>query len=454
MKKSTFLLIILFATTIANGQKTENLQSKIKELQASFSRYTLQTEHFSRTITPYKFDIQKNGQLKNALALQKLDSVIYQEYEEEADTWHNDTKDEYLYNSELQNTAWIEKDWNFTTNTWQDTAKIELEFNNEGQVSAMNIFTIDEISGGFIQEMRTEAFYSPEGRLDSVLHFYEESENTWVKEGSQIYHYNETGQLVQMDYTSLEEDDDEEYLESLRFVYTYNDEGQMATSSMYFLDSEMEILFSETEYIYDTSGRLTATEFSSLSFVTFTVELNSRNAYEYNAAGDVSVETFSWWDSATSEWMTEEKYEYTYNNTNYSEVLFPSYLQFFGFNEDMYTFNKAITEIITFYNMAGEWVPFERSLYFYSEATPTNTTDIAQTLVSIYPNPATDNVTLGWDNHGLLSLEVYNITGAKVFEKQVSSGMTVPVSTLENGVYLFKLIDKSETIYSGKLIKR
>ncbi len=454
MKNFTFLSLILLVAMVASGQEINNLQQKINKLQESYSRFTQQTKHFSKAgfqIAPVNY---KNVLLKNALAEQKLDSVIYQEFTLENETWINLWKDEYQYNSEMKNTAWVEKEWNTTTSAWEDIEKVELDFTDDGKVNAMNIYTQDETTGELIYLNRTVAHYNPAGRLDSVLHYEAVISVDWKPIGKQVYHYNESGQVVQMDFESLEEDEGEEYLQTMRFVYTYNDAGQMETSSMFFIDGEMEVLFSETEFFYDDSGRLIASEDTGLNLFTFMVELSSRTDYEYNSTGDVSVETYSYWDPETEEWIEEQKFEYTYSNTSFSEVIFPSYLQFWGVNEETNNFNYAVTEIVTSSNLVGEWSLTDRTMFYYSEGTATSTRDLTKAQVSVYPNPASDNITLKWHGYDILSLEVFHMTGAKVMEKQISSGMDIPVSTLTNGMYILKLLNDNQTIYSGKLIKR
>ncbi len=454
MKKSTFLLFVLLIATFANGQQSQNLQQKVKQMQATYSRFTMQTEHFYKMNLPLNREMQKNSILKNALAVQKLDSTIYQEIDTETEDWQNLWKDEYLYDAEMQNTAWIEQNWVDTANTWMESAKVELEFNEAGQVEVMNMLYPDETSGELTLQSRSVAHYNTEGRLDSVIHHFLESENTWIEEGRQVYHYNETGQLVQMDMTTTEEDEEGVYTQSMKFVYTYNDADLIATDSWYITEEEIDYLFSKTEYVYDEANKLIAYEDSILDFFTAQLERSSRTDIEYDAEGDVSVETYSTWDSVAEDWVADEKDEYTYNNTSFSEVIFPSYLQFWGVNQESNTFNYAVAEIVTSTNLDGEWSPTDRSLFYYSEGTATSAKEISEAQVLVYPNPATDNVTLTWNNYRMLSLEVYHLTGAKVIEKQVSSGMSVPVSTLKNGIYLFKLKNENETVYSGKLIKK
>lgn len=454
MKKSTFLFSLLLIAAMAIGQESQTLQNKITKAQASFARFVMKTEQYYKAVPPLRLDKGTSALLKNAAATQRLDSVIYEEYVGDTQSWQNLWKDEYIYDSGNRNTSWAEKEWDNTTNTWGDSSKVELEFNDAGQVSVMNIYDVDGATGELVLETRAESYYNPEGQLDSVLHLVPAEGNTWELNGSQVYHYNAQGQLVQMDFTSTEEDEEGVYTVSMRFVYTYNASGHMATSSLYFIESEMEVLFSETEYIYDDAGRLVVDEISSMNFLTLEIEPNSRTDYEYNANGDVSIETFSFYESETGNWVPEFRDEYTYSSISFDEIIFPSYLQFFGINEEATTFNYAVAQINSYENVDGEWVDYERSTFYYSDGTATSTRDISGATFSVYPNPASDNITVRWDNHGLLSLKVYHLTGAKAFERQVSSGTRVPVTSLSKGIYLYKLSEGDRTIFSGKFIKK
>jgi hypothetical protein len=450
MKKFTFFFIMLFSAILVSGQMKQDLQSKIQKMEDLYSGISQRSVNFTRAIYPSA----SNSALKNAVAVQTLDSIVYQEYDADAEDWVGVWKDEYRYNSELKNTSYVEKEWNGTTGKWEDIGRTELEFNENGQVSVMNIYAPDETSGEIVLLNRMVAHYSPEGRLDSVLHYYADELEVWNVEATQIYHYNELDQLVQMDITSQEEDEGEVYVQTMRFVYTYNSAGSMETSSIYFMDEDMEILFSETRYMYDGSGRLTSSEDSALNFFTFMVEKSSRTEYEYNASGDVSVETTFLWDSDSETWIEDYKDDYSYSNLNYSDVIFPSYFQFWGFNEEMTEMNKAISEIVSSDAMEGSWVNSERTLFYYSEGGSTGTNDLLQASYSVFPNPATDKVTFRWDSFEPLSLEIYHLTGARIAKRQITSGREVSISELNSGIYLYKLIKNNQTQFSGKLIKK
>jgi len=71
----------------------------------------------------------------------------------------------------------------------------------------------------------------------------------------------------------------------------------------------------------------------------------------------------------------------------------------------------------------------------------------------VYPNPASDHVFVKWDGFRQLSLEVYQVTGAKAIEQFVHPGQGISISHLQKGIYIYKLLNNSQVVHSGKLIK-
>jgi hypothetical protein len=71
----------------------------------------------------------------------------------------------------------------------------------------------------------------------------------------------------------------------------------------------------------------------------------------------------------------------------------------------------------------------------------------------VYPNPASDHVFVKWDGFRQLSLEVYQVTGAKAMELLVYPGKEISISHLQKGIYIYKLLNNRQIVHSGKLIK-
>ena len=108
----------------------------------------------------------------------------------------------------------------------------------------------------------------------------------------------------------------------------------------------------------------------------------------------------------------------------------------------------------TYDMLNGAWKETGRTTIYYSGGTPTNISETDNAVLSAYPNPFTESVSFKWKSDiGELTLEIYQISGAKVLEQKTLSGNPVSLSKLESGVYLYKLVDGKQTLNTGKLIK-
>ena len=75
---------------------------------------------------------------------------------------------------------------------------------------------------------------------------------------------------------------------------------------------------------------------------------------------------------------------------------------------------------------------------------------------SIYPNPAQNQVNIKIDEafaFNNLNVQIVDLTGRTVLDTQINSAMsTLNVEGLENGIYLVRISNGSETIHASKLI--
>lgn len=76
--------------------------------------------------------------------------------------------------------------------------------------------------------------------------------------------------------------------------------------------------------------------------------------------------------------------------------------------------------------------------------TSTNTVELNKD-INLYPNPAFDNINLQEDEN-VDYIEIYNIVGKKIKSLTHSTGQSHDVSELNKGIYLVRLLDKSNNI--------
>jgi len=452
MKKFTFILAILLITCVLNAKNSSDWRNNFPFIKERISKITQRTTVLSKLLE--RQSINQESFLKSAATKQKLDSTVSRVLNTETQTWQNDYKDEFNYDSEWKNTLWLSKEWNLATKKWETLDKTELGYDNQKRVNSMLMYSLDSITKILTKNSKILVYYNSGGMQDSTIWYSTKTTGTtWIMDMKQIYYYNTSKQLIKTDVWSLDEEKGDFAL-SMKVAYTYTPEGKIKTSSTNFIMEGVEMLWTKTEYNYDTSGKLTSSENWSLSFSTFVLEKNSRTAYQYNSSGDVSVDTYSTWNGTT--WIDDEKDESSYSTTNFSDVIFPSYLSIFGMNGTSgFSYNKAITGINTFQMLNGSWKNTDKTTFYYSSATSTNITEIENTLFSVYPNPASEQVNFSWKgNYESLSLEMYLITGAKVMEQITFSGKPVSISKLKNGIYFFRLLNGQQTLHAGKLIKK
>jgi hypothetical protein len=99
------------------------------------------------------------------------------------------------------------------------------------------------------------------------------------------------------------------------------------------------------------------------------------------------------------------------------------------------------------------WVmDYRQSAYYSDFEASTGIEDNQEYLIRIYPVPASESLTLSWDdNFNRLNLEVYDLAGKQVISQTVENSETIRIDHLPGGIYFFKLSDQQTLIHSGKL---
>ena len=445
----SFLLLVFFSNALNNSTDLNKLQ-KIHQKNLKFIKKTESVSNLLKT----NFDGNESLSRKSAATKQKLDSVVTRVLNADIQAWQYETKDEFIYDSNLKNTAWLSKEWKQTTKKWEIWTKTELGYDSHGRVNSMINWEKDSLNLDIEPYSKTVVYYNSEGLQDSILSYHTKDAGVnWLLDVKQVNYFNASKKVTKVDVWVLDEELGELVL-SMNVTYTYTAAGNVKTSTTNYIMEEEEIAWSKLVYNYDGSDILTSMEDWQLNFMTFALERTSRNSYQYNASGDVSTDTYSSWNGVS--WVDEEKDESTYNSTDFSEVIFPTFIGLLGIGESFeLNYKKTITGTNTFEMTNGSWKNTEKTVFYYSGGTSTNIDENGTNKFSVYPNPADDLVSFRWNGiYENLNLELYQITGVKVLEQITFPGELISISRLENGVYFFKLLNGKQIVHAGKLIKR
>jgi hypothetical protein len=458
MKNFTLLLIALLIAFTAFPQSKSALQrlqnqNQNQEVFSNWAKKSFSNSNIDLILATVN-SLNQNMVLKNAAAKTKLDSIVSVNYNTGSQVWSNDWKDEFNYDSSSRFKESVEKEWDAVTSTWIIIGKTVLTYNAAGQITKMNIYSIDENDGKLKNDGRLDYFFSSTGRLDSAYTYNSENETTWELTTKNYYSYNSSGKVTQSVIWSFDEDE-EEWLPMMKTKYAYNNSGRRTEDNLYFSFDDEELLFLQTLYTWNSSGKLISEKSSGLNFSTFSLEKTDSIVYSYNAAGDQSKAIEYIWNQQNSMWVPEYQDEYIYGNLNFSDIVYPylTYFFIYNINPDYYNFNKAMVEVHESKYMNNAFVLTDKSKYFYSGTTSIENENLIQEEVSFYPNPASDKVIFTWSNNiGSMDMSLYQISGSKIMEKQILSQEPVIVGHLERGVYVYKLMNGQNLIQTGKIV--
>jgi Secretion system C-terminal sorting domain len=117
-----------------------------------------------------------------------------------------------------------------------------------------------------------------------------------------------------------------------------------------------------------------------------------------------------------------------------------------------FTYNfTSLTPNTTYYYSAGAYsstLVGNRILGSFTTSVLSNSTYEQKVNFSLYPNPASDNVTIKMENEAK-SIEIYSLQGQKVL---TSSNKNVNVSSLSKGIYMVRVEDENNNIATQKLL--
>lgn len=453
MKKFTLFLSLILLAFFSDALNNATDLNKLQKIHRKNLKIIQKTELVSNLLKA-NFAGNESLSMKSAATKQKLDSTVTRVLDAVTQAWQYESKDEFIYDSNLKNTAWLSKEWKQATKKWETWTKTEIGYDSHNRVNSMIMWDRDSLNNDIIPFSKTVVYYNSEGLQDSILSFHTEDAGVnWLLDIKQLNYFNASKRVTKIDVWALDEELGEMVL-SMNVAYTYTASGNVKTSTTNYIMEEQEITWSKLVYNYDGSDILTSMEDWQLNFMTFSLEKTSRNSYQYNAAGDVSIDTYSSWNGVS--WVDEEKDESTYNSTSFSEVVFPSFIGLLGIGVTTeFNYKKVITGTNTFKMVNGSWKNTEKLVFYYSGGTSTNIDENGTNMFSVYPNPASDLVSFRWKgNYENLNLELYQITGVKALEQITFPGELISISRLENGVYFFKLLNGNQTVHAGKLIKR
>jgi hypothetical protein len=73
--------------------------------------------------------------------------------------------------------------------------------------------------------------------------------------------------------------------------------------------------------------------------------------------------------------------------------------------------------------------------------------------MELFPNPASNEVTVSWANGGNGSIELFDLGGKLVLTAELGSGNKLNLSGINKGVYLLKLSTQDQSAYKKLMVE-
>ena len=237
------------------------------------------------------------------------------------------------------------------------------------------------------------------------------------------YTYADDGNLlVQYDYIFS----DSLFEFSIKSEYSYDFDGNMSMKVVYEWDSEADtwVGTQKNEYSFDSDKNKICDIFYHMDTDQWVP--GYKTDFSFDSFGNEDFHLISYWN-ASDDWDVNEKADYSYDATgNITSLVFLSW------HEDIKT-----------------WVKNYRTSYTYSD--DNNIYD--PEAIHVYPVPARDYIIFNLpDISESASIDIINREGKILIRQALGKNGQVSVSQLQNGIYIYWLINKG-TIYCGKFIK-
>ena len=368
----------------------------------------------------------------------KLDSVVILTRSSDSEPWIKTNRQIYEYDKEFR---LVKMTVTSGIYDWYDSPKIaRFVYNSAGLVDSVPFYykPDGQVSD---MDMYVKCFYDGSGRLYQSV--------TWDVLGGiyyrNTYSYNASGKVSEILM--------EEVWWGWAFIhnYTYDNEGKLIR---YDAPGPYSM---EANYEWNSNGKLIAEDFRSWY-------QKRKHTFYYNMDGNrVKSELYYWFQFSVPgslKLIEYSKEEFDYLDVNYTDLvnlpLSPLKFNTTELDEIDYYPEKLISTITKTklnYTLSGDSLDYQKSVYYYSELPITAINDKTIPDFSIFPNPASGHVTFSWQaGYDRLNLKIFQVSGACILDREISSRETVRLSRMPKGIYLYKLYGKNQLLKTGKLV--
>lgn len=437
-------------------------------------------DHLAKSNFLNEFEVQlKSGNFYSS-ELWTLDSIVVRELSESSQQIENLSRQTLSTQNNGQTMIVKDYNWENEENHWMIRIANYYFFSDEGRLDSIELQEYVTIN----YRLFTKTYYDYEdGLLTSEWSEEKFDEyDDWEQVARLEYSYDSINRLQQVNTMKWDKFYDRwstfEILE-----YAYDSLGNIAAETAYDYDSyEMERT-KKYEIVYSYNSQ------NLLSEITEYVEgWNEGNfipdrklSYEYDASFNLNVETLFTWDYDLDNWLEDLRKQHFNGVTNdlVHETLVQNWddqwndvthAKYFAENSivpndvengefvfaflSMSVFNDRVVDRLEIDSISnGEWLNNGATIYHFKQDSPVgiNTENLAE--IKIYPNPASDYITIQSTELQQYDCIVYDLSGRILIRKKVYGNKRLDISGLKPSYYFIEIREGGKKKFMDKFIK-
>jgi len=372
---------------------------------------------------------------------------------------HNNT-----YNNDGNITFFIEYKWNLDSVKWVRETQEIFTYENENLIQHIRQGW-DYISGEWQNMGQYTYSYDAFGnRIQFTRMLWNNETSDWKNHIQYLYTYNNNNTKIE-DLWQYWNDDIEEWYYSLKKTYVYDANNNIISEYIKQWNFETEEWDNHglTSYTFDESGNQTLMLNQSWNKGLESWVGVYNHITEYDENGNKTLKRNQLWDDFEGVWdnTSQEIFEYD-ENDNLTQHIKQNWNRsdnnWENFSQDFYIYdeNNNITQHIDYYwnNDNAEWNIQDKYDYFWSEYNTTEILDINSTDFKLYPNPATNKMTILTNNKTpIYNFNIFSISGKFIKSGILNMNNEVNITNLKSGIYFIN-IQYDEIKTSLKFIKK
>ncbi len=464
--------------SVENDYKPENQ----KRLKSFFKR--LNQNDIPDSIDQFYYPNAKSSNF-SFQTKQKLDSMVFQYFDEYTNVWAGYLKDEYTYDSNGNVITKTEYETEEGGNEWKPWSMYEYSYISDNWLSSELYYYFDQATNHWLKNWKYEYGYDEIGNLIiRTNREWDEGLNNWADHSKFVYAYN-SGYEVDSIIAFLWDIELDQWKYSSKWEKTYDENGNLSNKLFFnwdVADSEWN-RYSKNEYAYFENIKLQ----HKIGYLWYGEpeewKYSNKQEYEYDANDNLVLKSyFHWyqeennwigsyreeyiydandnviefnqydWNNMTGQWEYDYQSSFSYDNSySFDDLVLPFEIEEESQEDNVNLFNHMITDVLGKLFDGGSWLDVEKvELHYSSMEVGIHENQMISAIV--YPNPAADFVSFRLDEGPRkMQLEIIDMFGKVVLTQLISNGGKVSVGQLKSSIYFYRLMDGDRVFSSGKL---